>query len=121
MRKILQKILRLIAKKIINKYQPEIVGITGSVGKTSTKEALYAVLSIVFNCRRNIKSYNNEIGLPLTIIGTETGGNSLWKWLKIFYKAAKLLIIKDEAYPRVLILEMGADKIGDIEYLPCRT
>ncbi len=117
MRKILQKILRLIAKKIINKYQPEIVGITGSVGKTSTKEALYAVLSIVFNCRRNIKSYNNEIGLPLTIIGTETGGNSLWKWLKIFYKAAKLLIIKDEAYPRVLILEMGADKIGDIEYL----
>jgi UDP-N-acetylmuramoyl-tripeptide--D-alanyl-D-alanine ligase len=117
MRKILQKILRLIAKKILDKYKTEIIGITGSVGKTSTKEAVFAVLSFIFNCRSNIKSYNNEIGLPLTIIGTETGGNSPWKWLKIFYKAAKLLIYKDESYPQVLILEMGADKIGDIEYL----
>jgi len=117
MRKFLQKILRIIAKQILKKYKPEIIGITGSVGKTSTKEAIYAVLSPLFNCRRNIKSYNNEIGTPLTIIGAETGGRSILKWLFVFYKVAKLLISKDEKYPQILILEMGADKIGDIEYL----
>jgi len=115
--KFLQNILAFFAKIIIKKYQPEIIGITGSVGKTSAKEAIYAVLSFSNNVRQNIKSYNNEIGLPLTIIGAETGGRSIWKWLKVFYKTFKLLIFKDPAYPQILVLEMGADKLGDIEYL----
>ncbi len=111
------KILSYFARKILQKYKPEIVGITGSVGKTSAKEAIYAVLSSQFNVRQNIKSYNNEIGTPLTIIGEETGGRSIFKWLKVFYTVFKLLIIKANNYPRILVLEMGADKVGDIEYL----
>lgn len=117
MKILLQDILRYFAKKILQKYKPEIIGITGSVGKTSAKEAIYAVLSSQFNVRQNIKSYNNEIGTPLTIIGEETGGRSLFKWLSVFFKVAKLLIFKDGTYPQILVLEMGADKIGDIEYL----
>jgi UDP-N-acetylmuramoyl-tripeptide--D-alanyl-D-alanine ligase len=117
MKKLLQKILRFLAIKILHKYKPEVIGITGSVGKTSTKEAIYCVLSFLFNARRNIKSYNNEIGLPLTIIGVQTGGRSPFGWLRVFYRAVKLLIFKDENYPQILILEMGADKLGDIEYL----
>ncbi|MFA5188920.1 MAG: UDP-N-acetylmuramoyl-tripeptide--D-alanyl-D-alanine ligase [Patescibacteria group bacterium] len=115
--KLLQEILAFFAKKIIKKYQPEIIGITGSVGKTSAKEAIYTVLSVAYNVRQNIKSYNNELGLPLTIIGAETGGRSIWKWSKVFYKIFKLLIYKDPNYPQILVLEMGADKLGDIEYL----
>ncbi|MDD5341442.1 MAG: UDP-N-acetylmuramoyl-tripeptide--D-alanyl-D-alanine ligase [Patescibacteria group bacterium] len=117
MRKILQIILRQFTVAILKKYQPEIVGIAGSVGKTSAKEAIFSVLSLAHNCRRNIKSYNNEIGLPLTIIGVETAGRSLLGWLKVFGHASRLLISKDEKYPEILILEMGADKLGDIEYL----
>jgi len=115
--KFLQNILAFFARQILKKYKPQIIGITGSVGKTSSKEAIFSVLSSQYNVRQNIKSYNNEIGLPLTIIGTETGGRSAWKWLKIFYKTTKLLIFRDLNYPQILVLEMGADKLGDIEYL----
>ncbi|MCX6740046.1 MAG: UDP-N-acetylmuramoyl-tripeptide--D-alanyl-D-alanine ligase [Candidatus Parcubacteria bacterium] len=117
MKLLLQNILRYFAQKILIKYKPEIIGITGSVGKSSAKEAIYAVLSSRFNVRQNIKSYNNEIGTPLTIIGTETGGRSLIKWILVFIKVIRLLLFKDKFYPEILILEMGADRIGDIEYL----
>src|SRR4030043_914707 len=116
-KKIFQNILRYFAQKILQKYKPEIIGITGSVGKTSAKEAIFTVLDFQFNVRQNIKSYNNEIGVPLTIIGAETAGRNIFKWLLIFLKIFRLLIIKDETYPKILVLEMGADKVGDIEYL----
>ena len=102
---------------ILSKYQPEIIGITGSVGKTSTKEAIYAVLSKKYRVRQNIKNYNNEIGLPLTIIGVESGGKSLLKWTTVFIEAWKLILKKDKNFPEILILEMGIDRPGDMEYL----
>lgn len=47
------------------------VGITGSVGKTSTKEMVAAVLSRQFNVLKNNGNYNNEIGVPLTVFQLE--------------------------------------------------
>ncbi len=68
-------------------------------------------------------NYNNEIGVPLTIIGRETGGGSFLKWAGVMFSAFKLLLKRDKDYPQILILEMGADKPGDIVYLtklaPC--
>src|SRR3989338_2041733 len=99
MKKIIQNILksrlRAYSKKILDKYHPDVIGITGSVGKTSAKEAIALVLSSEYNVRKNIKNYNNEIGLPLTIIGSESGGKSIAQWLKIFSIAKK--IIKESA------------------------
>lgn len=124
LKKILQRQLAFFAKAILKKYRPDIIGVTGSVGKTSAKEAIFTVLSSKFSVRRNIKNYNNEIGLPLTIIGAEAGGNSALHWLAVFVKAAGLLLAKDKDYPRLLVLEMGVDRIGDMKYLtsmsPCR-
>lgn len=115
--------MAIFAKEIAKKYKPQVVGITGSMGKTSAKEAVFAVLATKFNVRKNIKNYNNEIGVPLTIIGEESGGQSVGAWLKIFIKAIKLIFAHDKEYPEVLVLEMGADKPGDIGYLteiiPC--
>ncbi|OGY44891.1 MAG: hypothetical protein A2731_01020 [Candidatus Buchananbacteria bacterium RIFCSPHIGHO2_01_FULL_39_8] len=116
-RKLLEKILRVLALVILNKYKPEVVAVTGSVGKTSTKAAIYSVLSSTYNVRQNQKNYNNEIGIPLTIIGAETGGKSIFKWLVVFLKAISLIIIKDKKYPQILVMEMGADHSGDIKYL----
>lgn len=45
----------------------KVVGVTGSVGKTTTKELLYAVLKQKFNARKTEGNLNNEIGLPLTL------------------------------------------------------
>lgn len=101
------------------------VGITGSIGKTSTKEAVARVLSSRFNVRANYKNYNNEIGVPLTIIGVgQSPRRSLIGWLDVVIKGLRLLLIKDKNYPEILVLEMGADKPGDIQYLvemaPCK-
>jgi len=121
MKKILEKILYILAKLILLRYKPKIIGITGSVGKTSAKEAIYTVLEKKFKVRKNIKNYNNEIGVPLTIIGAESGNKNPLVWLGIFLKAFLMLIYWP--YPKILILEMGADKPGDIRYLtklaPC--
>ena len=116
MRKILAYFLRLMSSAILNKYQPKIVAVTGSVGKTSTKEAIWQVLKSKYLVRVSSGNYNTEIGVPLTIIGTESGGRDVFKWLGIFLKALGL-IFNTSKYPEVLILEMGADKPGDLEYL----
>ena len=109
-------ILKIFAQLTLWRYRPKVVGITGSVGKTSTKEAAFAVLKNKFRVRQNYKNYNNEIGVPLSIMGLETGGRSLFHWVKVFIKGI-LQIIYTKDYPEILILEMGADKIGDIDYL----
>ena len=116
MRRILQFILKILAKFVLKKYKPMIIGITGSVGKTSTKEAVYTVLERKFKVRRNLRNYNNEIGVPLTILGLETAGKNIFKWMILFLKALKLILLHTD-YPEILVLEMGADKPGDIKYL----
>ncbi len=109
-------ILKILAQATLWRYKPLVIGVTGSVGKTSAKEAIYAVLKEKFNTRRNIKNYNNEIGVPLTILGQESGGKSLWRWWQTFL-VGFFEIFYTKNYPRVLVLEMGADKMGDISYL----
>lgn len=113
---ILQKILRMMAVLVLKKYNPRVVSITGSVGKTSTKEAVFAVLAKKFRVKRTDKNYNNEIGLPLSIIGVASGENSLWGWLMVFLKWIWIILAPVE-YPEILVLEMGADRPGDIKYL----
>ena len=123
-KKILQRILTFLARAVLKKYQPDIIGVTGSVGKTSAKDAIYSVLSYKFNVRRNIKNFNNEIGLPLTIIGVGSGGRSIFAWLGVFIRAIWLLLIRHKNYPKILVLEMGVDRVGDMKYLtnlaPCQ-
>ncbi|MFZ2310212.1 MAG: Mur ligase family protein [Patescibacteria group bacterium] len=117
MRGILKLKLKILSKLILRKYQPRIIGITGSIGKTSAKEAVCLVLNTRFKVRASFKNYNNELGLPLTIIGVESAGKSLLGWLKVFLKAVSLILIRDKDYPEILVLEMGVDRPGDMAYL----
>lgn len=117
MKTIIQYILKIIAKRIYLKYKPEVIGITGSVGKTSARKAVYAVMKEKHEVRSSIKNYNNEIGLPLTLIDEESRGQDLFGWISVFLKGISLIRKRDKNYPKVLVLEMGADKPGDIEYL----
>lgn len=125
LKSLLHYILRKLAVLILRKYHPDIIGITGSVGKSSSKQAIAQVLSGRFNVRANKKNYNNEIGVPLTIIGDfQNPGRSIWGWIPVLSTAIKLLVVRSTAYPQILVLEMGADKPGDIQYLveiaPCK-
>jgi len=117
MRKILRFKLKCLAKLILRKYKPHVIGITGSIGKTSSKEAVYLVLKDRFKVRASYKNYNNELGLPLTIIGHESAGRSIFGWLSVFFYAWKIIIFRDKNYPEILVLEMGVDRPSDMTYL----
>ena len=69
-----------------------VVGITGSVGKTSTKEIISSVLSTRYNVLKTEGNFNNEVGLPLTI-----------------------LRIRDEH--KVAVVEMGINHFGEMHRL----
>ncbi len=119
-----QKILFFLARRVLKKYRPDVVGITGSVGKTSTRDAVAAVLARHFRVRASAKSFNNAFGVPFTILGIERlPGRSVARWLGIFAQGVGLLFFRNRAYPQILVLEMGADAPGDIAALvrlaPC--
>ena len=83
------------AKAVLQRERPQIVGITGSVGKSSAKEAVAVVLAKRFRVRASVKNYNTEIGLPLTVLGLPSGGGSAFTWLGILWKAWKKAAFKD--------------------------
>lgn len=117
MKKFFEKRLKTLTKAALRMQKPKIITITGSVGKTSTKEAVFSVLEKKFNIRRSLKNYNNEIGVPLTVVGMDSPGKSVAGWVEIFFKFIGLSLWKMRRYPDVLVLEIGADKPGDLKYL----
>lgn len=85
------KCLWNLARYVVSNFKGKIVGITGSVGKTSTKDMLYSVVKTQYKTLATSGSFNNEIGLPLTI-----------------------LKYTDE---EVMILEIGMNSMGEIRAL----
>lgn len=86
------KALGEIAKGYRKKFNPYIIGITGSDGKTTTKEILKKTLGIKFKVVANKGNYNNEIGLPLSIFQMERNSE-------------------------FCVFEMGMNRKGEIFYL----
>ena len=109
-------ILQAEAKAVLRKYTPKVVAITGSVGKTSTKDAVYAVLSKKYHVRKSEKSFNSEVGVPLTILGLGNAWGNPLHWLQNIIDGLSL-IVTTRPYPEWLVLEVGADRPGDIRSL----
>jgi UDP-N-acetylmuramoyl-tripeptide--D-alanyl-D-alanine ligase len=112
-KKIVTYILRIESQLVLWKYKPKVIAITGSVGKTSTKDAVYAVVSGISYVRKSEKSYNSEIGLPLTILGVPNGWNNPYVWLLNILKGLWLFVCPHK-YPKWLVLEVGVGKPGDM-------
>lgn len=121
-KKILVSILTIQSRLILRKYKPFIIAVTGSVGKTSTKDAIFCVLKSPMVCndqnlcyvRKSEKSMNSEIGLPLSIIGVPNQWKNLSGWLNNIIIGFGL-IFRQKEYPDCLVLEVGADHPGDIK------
>ncbi len=108
------RIITWQAHKALKRHKPRIIAITGNVGKTSTKDAIYAVVSRAFFTRKTEKSMNSEIGLPLTILGLDNAWSSLSGWIKNITIGFRVAFL-DTTFPQWLVLEVGADHPGDIE------
>ena len=90
------KALQDISRAYLQEVGPKVVAVTGSNGKTTTKDMIECVLSKRYKVQKTQGNFNNEIGLPLTI-----------------------LQLNEDT--EVSILEMGMDKRGDIDFLSTLT
>jgi UDP-N-acetylmuramyl pentapeptide synthase len=112
-RTVFVSILVLESKILLKRMKPKIIAVTGSVGKTSTKDAIFSVVSAQYSARKSDKSFNSEIGLPLTILGLKNPWTNPLKWLQTLY-AGFITACFTKEYPEWLVLEVGADHPGDI-------
>jgi UDP-N-acetylmuramyl pentapeptide synthase len=105
--------LTLEARLILWRHAPRVIAITGSVGKTGTKDAIHTALDDGSGMvRKNQKSLNSEFGVPLTIIGAESGWHNPLAWLLVLVKGVVAFV--QSTYPHTLVVEVGADHPGDI-------
>ncbi|MCU0666799.1 MAG: UDP-N-acetylmuramoyl-tripeptide--D-alanyl-D-alanine ligase [Candidatus Omnitrophica bacterium] len=86
------KVLGYLASYVRNKFNPVVIAVTGSNGKTTTKDMLSWVLSGAFKVLKTKGTKNNHIGLPMTLL--ELSGKH-----------------------QVVVLELGTNHFGEIEYL----
>lgn len=84
--------LQKLAKYYLHKINPKVVAVTGSNGKTTTKDMCAAVLKTQFNVQKTFANFNNQIGVPLTILAMEP-------------------------YTEVLVVELGMDHAGELDVL----
>ncbi len=112
-KKLVIAILRIEARIVLRKYKPFTIGIAGSVGKTSTKDAVYTALSPFGKVRKSQKSFNSEFGVPLTVLDLPSGYNNPIEWIRIMWSGLTKCVFKSD-YPEVLLLEIGSDRPGDV-------
>jgi UDP-N-acetylmuramoyl-tripeptide--D-alanyl-D-alanine ligase len=87
-----QTALGVLARHVLTRLDCTVIALTGSVGKTTTKDLLAQVLEPHAPTVSTDRSFNNELGLPLTVLRADAG-------------------------TRYLVLEMGAGRKGDLTYL----
>lgn len=115
-KKLVVAVLTYEAKVLLRRHRPYIIAVTGSVGKTTTKDAIYAVLKNHVSARKSEKSFNSDIGVPLSVLGLPNAWSSPLHWCKNFIDGAWAAFLSKE-YPEVLILETGVDRPGDMATL----
>ena len=113
LKRLVVAILTTEARLLLRRTKPTIIAITGSVGKTATKDAIYDVVKRTKRARKSEKSYNSEIGVPLTVLGLSNAWNNPLAWLKNIVDGL-LTVIHPGQYPEILVLEMGVDRPGDM-------
>lgn len=104
------------ASFLLRRHKPVIIAVTGSVGKTTTKDAIFAAIKDSVPTRKSEKSFNSDIGVPLTVLGLQNAWSNPLLWAKNLVDGLlTCLFLKD--YPKVLVLEAGIDRPKDMEKL----
>ena len=86
------KALQQLGKYYLRKINPLVVAVTGSNGKTTTKDMIASILSTQLNVTKTYANFNNEIGVPGTLLNMESN-------------------------TEVVVVEMGMDRFGQLDFL----
>jgi UDP-N-acetylmuramoyl-tripeptide--D-alanyl-D-alanine ligase len=113
-KKLVIAFLASCAKRKLKHWHPMVIAVTGSVGKTTTKEVIAAVVAQKYRVKKTEGNYNTDIGLPLTMLNMNTP-RSWWKWPWVLIRSFLSSFQHDQQ--DCFVVEMGADKPGDITYL----
>lgn len=84
--------LQQLGQYYLQKINPKVVAVTGSNGKTTTKDMIASVLSTQFNVTKTHANFNNQIGVPVTLLSMEPN-------------------------TEVVVVEMGMDHFGELDFL----
>jgi len=112
--------LQQIARFWRSRLDVEVIGITGSVGKSTTKEMVAEILSHRYSTLKNEGNYNNEIGLPMTILGLSEGHERAVLEMG-FYVPGEIKFLCEIAKPRIgVVTNIGtvhAERAGSQEVI----
>lgn len=111
-RRVLVFLLTWEARLVLWRHAPKVIAITGSVGKTTGKDAIYAVVSAHRAAAKSQKSFNSDVGVPLAILGLDNPWSDPVLWTITLAKGIAVAFAR--SYPEWLVLEVGADRPGDI-------
>ncbi len=110
--------LQTVAKAWRARFSTQVIGITGSVGKTSTKELVHAVLTRRFITIKSLGNQNNEIGLPLTLLGLQRH-HQLAVLEMGMYERGEISLLCELARPRIGVVTMigpvHLERVGTME------
>lgn len=113
-----QRKLERLTKKYFKKHHPKLIVVVGSVGKTTTKNAIATVLHPKFRIQAERGNLNSELSVPLAIMGIEFPPDNLLRsirvWRRIF-KAMRQRIRADQGVD-VIIQELATDAPGQIPH-----
>lgn len=112
--------LAAATRRAISREKPAIIAITGSYGKSSAKDAIAVALGANeprSTVRATRKNYNNEFGVPFTVLNVEAPGKDVLRWSVVLLKAVWIGWGLGRIGAQTLVLEMGADHPGDLQWL----
>ena len=108
------KCLQELASYKRSLFNIPVIAVTGSVGKTSTKDIIYSVVSKKYNTRRTIGNYNNHLGVPLTILGLSSEHEALVVEMGMNH-FGELSLLSKIAKPTIgVITNIGTAHIGNL-------
>lgn len=118
MSKILNKKLKFLSGLMLRRYNPKIVGVTGSVGKSSAISAIESVLGHSMKVRSSSNEYSNpELRIIMAILGDWKRREGFLFWFRVILISTFRLIVKSIKYPDVLILEYAVERPGGMKNL----
>src|SRR3990167_5428097 len=112
-RSIVVWVLGIQVRRLRKKNDLTIVGVVGSIGKTSTKLAIAQTLGATRTVRYQTGNYNDIVSVPLVFFGLDLPSLlNPFAWLKVFIKTERVI---GSDYPyEIVVVELGTDGPGQI-------
>lgn len=113
------RLLASLARHYLHKHKPYIIGINGSVGKTSCRMIIYQTLKRFFpelKISTSKKNFNGELWLSLSIFEIDERNPTIWTFISVLRKITKQTLFGPRPYD-IIILEYGIDRPLEMEFL----